>query len=65
MGVTFKMTGEQNAEVLRVARWPGPHHIRARPCTPKINGKPERFIPAMLREWADAAPFPSAAGATV
>ena len=27
-------------------------HIRTRPYTPKTNGKPERFIQTLLREWA-------------
>jgi transposase InsO family protein len=29
-------------------------HIRTRPCTPKTNGKAERFIRTALREWAYA-----------
>jgi transposase InsO family protein len=34
-------------------------HIRTRPYTPKTNGKAERFIQTMLREWAYAVPFRS------
>lgn len=34
-------------------------HIRTRPYTPKTNGKAERFIQTMLREWANAIPFRS------
>ncbi|POF28997.1 integrase-like protein [Roseibium marinum] len=34
-------------------------HIRTRPYTPKTNGKAERFIQTMLREWAYAIPFKS------
>ncbi|MES0879847.1 DDE-type integrase/transposase/recombinase [Roseibium sp. SCPC14] len=34
-------------------------HIRTRPHTHKTNGKAERFIQTMLREWADAIPFRS------
>jgi transposase InsO family protein len=34
-------------------------HIRTRPYTPKTNGKAERFIQTMLREWAYAIPFRS------
>ncbi len=37
----------------------GIRHIRTRPYTPKTNGKAERFIQTMLREWAYAIPFPS------
>jgi transposase InsO family protein len=36
-------------------------HIRTRPYTPKTNGKAERFIQTMLREWAYALPYRSAA----
>ena len=39
----------------------GIRHIRTRPYTPKTNGKAERFIQTMLREWADAIPFKSSA----
>ena len=34
-------------------------HIRTKPYTPKTNGKAERFIQTMLREWAYAIPFKS------
>jgi transposase InsO family protein len=34
-------------------------HIRTRPYTPKTNGKAERFIQTLLREWAYALPYPS------
>ena len=44
----------------RTVRRLGLRHIRTRPYTPKTNGKAERFIQSMLREWAYAAPFPSA-----
>ena len=36
-------------------------HIRTRPYTPKTNGKAERFIQTLLREWAYAIPFRSSA----
>jgi transposase InsO family protein len=32
----------------------GLKHIRTKPCTPKTNGKAERFIQTSLREWAYA-----------
>ncbi len=32
----------------------GLRHIRTKPCTPKTNGKAERFIQTALREWAYA-----------
>lgn len=37
----------------------GIRSIRTRPYTPKTNGKAERFIQTLLREWAYAIPFPS------
>lgn len=30
----------------------GPGHLRTRPYTPRTNGKAERFIRTLLREWA-------------
>lgn len=44
------------AKVLRLLRI---CHIRTRPYTPKTNGKAERFIQTMLREWAYAIPLRS------
>ena len=35
-------------------------HIRTRPYTPRTNGKAERFIQTLLREWAYAIPFQGA-----
>jgi transposase InsO family protein len=34
-------------------------HIRTRPYTPRTNGKAERFIQTLLREWAYALPYRS------
>lgn len=34
-------------------------HIRTRPYTPRTNGKAERFIQTMLREWAYRRPYRS------
>ena len=36
-------------------------HVRTRPYTPRTNGKAERFIQTLLREWAYARPFYSSA----
>jgi transposase InsO family protein len=33
----------------------GVRHLRTRPYTPRTNGKAERFIQTLLREWAYAA----------
>jgi transposase InsO family protein len=35
----------------------GLRHIRTRPYTPRTNGKAERFIQTLCREWAYAMPF--------
>ena len=44
------------------AAWCSSHgvgHLRTRPYRPRTNGKAERFIQTMLREWAYAAAYPS------
>jgi len=51
-GYVAKLFGK----VLRLLRI---RHIRTRPYTPKTNGKAERFIQTMLREWAYAIPYRS------
>jgi transposase InsO family protein len=43
----------------KVLRMLGIRHIRTRPYTPKTNGKAERFIQTLMREWAYAIPFRS------
>lgn len=48
------------AKLFRKAlRMLGIRDIRTRPYTPKTNGKAERLIQTMLREWAYAIPFKS------
>ena len=37
----------------------GLRHLRIRPYTPRTNGKAERFIQTLLREWADVRPYRS------
>jgi transposase InsO family protein len=39
----------------------GLKHLKTRPYTPKTNGKAERFIQTLLREWAYAKPYASSA----
>jgi len=39
----------------------GVRHVRTRPYTPRTNGKAERFIQTLLREWAYAQPYRSSA----
>jgi transposase InsO family protein len=37
----------------------GLRHLRTRAYTPRTNGKAERFIQTLLREWAYAVPYPT------
>jgi transposase InsO family protein len=39
----------------------GARHLRTRPYTPRTNGKAERFIQTLLREWAYVRPYPTSA----
>lgn len=39
----------------------GVRHLRTRPYTPRTNGKAERFIQTLLREWAYVRPYRSSA----
>ncbi|MDJ0521181.1 MAG: IS481 family transposase [Planctomycetota bacterium] len=39
----------------------GVRHLRTRPYRPQTNGKAERFIQTMLRQWAYVRPYPSGA----
>jgi transposase InsO family protein len=39
----------------------GIKHVRTKPCTPKTNGKAERFIQTVLTEWAYAVAYPTSA----
>ncbi len=43
----------------RLLRRLGIRHIRTRPYTPRTNGKAERFIQTLLREWAYAFVYPN------
>ncbi len=42
----------------------GARHLRTKPYTPRTNGKAERFIQTLIREWAYAWPYPSSARRT-
>ena len=42
----------------------GAKHIRTKPYTPRTNGKAERLVQTMLREWAYARPYASSADRT-
>lgn len=43
----------------RLCRSAGLRHRRTRPYTPRTNGKAERFIQTLLREWAYRRPYPT------
>ena len=42
----------------------GIRHLFTQPYRPKTNGKAERFIQTLIREWAYAAAFPTSAART-
>ena len=44
----------------RCCRWHKIRHLRTRPYRPCTNGKAERFIQTLLREWAYAVPYQNA-----
>lgn len=48
----------------RVCQRLGLRHIRTRPYRPRTNGKAERFIQTLLREWAYRRPYHSSAQRT-
>jgi transposase len=64
-GVTVERVMTDNAPPYRSGLWAGwcadhdVRHLRTRPYRPRTNGKAERFIQTMLREWAYAATYQS------
>lgn len=52
-------TGYRSRHFARLCRSAGVRHLRTRPYTPRTNGKAERFIQTLLREWAYRRPYPS------
>ena len=43
----------------KACRWLGLQHKRTRPYTPRTNGKAERFIQTLLRQWAYRRAYPN------
>jgi transposase InsO family protein len=65
LGVTIAQVMTDNGSAYKSRRFAkllrrlGIRHIRTRPYTPRTNGKAERFIQTLLREWAYAYRYPS------
>ena len=57
-------TGYRSLRFARLCRSAGLRHLRTRPYTPRTNGKAERFIQTLLREWAYRRPYPSSSQRT-
>jgi transposase InsO family protein len=62
--LTDNGTGYRSRVFAAVSRAQRLVHRRTRPYTPRTNGKAERFIRTMLREWAYGVAFPSSAHRT-
>ena len=52
-------SGYMSGRFARLCRSAGLRHRRTRPYTPRTNGKAERFIQTLLREWAYRRPYPT------
>ncbi len=65
LGVQVQAVMPDNGAAYRSRRWDkllhrlGLRHLRTRPYTPRTNGKAERFIQTLLREWAYAYCYPN------
>jgi transposase InsO family protein len=57
--MTDNGSGYVSARFARLCRSAGMRHRRTRPYTPRTNGKAERFIQTLLREWAYRRAYPS------
>ena len=57
--LTDNGSGYVSARFARLCRSAGLRHLRTRPYTPQTNGKAERFIQTLLREWAYRRAYPS------
>lgn len=70
-GVTIQRVMSDNGAPYRStawANWCADHdirHLRTRPYRPRTNGKAERFIQTMLREWAYAATYQTSRHRTI
>ena len=55
--MTDNGSGYRADDFARTCQELGLRHLRTRPYTPRTNGKAERFIQTLLREWAYARPY--------
>jgi len=66
-GITVEAVLTDNGTAYRSHRWRdacrllGLRHLRTRPYTPRTNGKAERFIQTLLRQWAYRYAYPTSA----
>jgi transposase InsO family protein len=58
--MTDNGSGDVSRLFAKACRLLGLRHLRTRPYTPKTNGKAERLIQTLLREWAYALPYRNA-----
>ena len=69
-GISVQAVMTDNGSAYRSAAWRrhcavrALRHLRARPSTPRTNGKAERFIQILLNTWAYAFAYPSSAHRT-
>jgi transposase InsO family protein len=69
-GVVVEAVLTDNGAAYRSHRWReacralGLRHLRTRPYTPRTNGKAERFIQTLLRQWAYRYAYPTSAHRT-
>jgi len=69
-GVLVEAVLTDNGAAYRSHRWReacialGLRHLRTRPYTPRTNGKAERFIQTLLRQWAYRYAYPTSAHRT-
>ena len=57
--LTDNGTGYRSHRFRQACSATGLRHLRTKPRCPQTNGKAERFIPTLLREWAYAYRYPS------
>jgi transposase InsO family protein len=59
--MTDNGTAYRSKPFTKTCRWLRLQHKRTRPYTPRTNGKAERFIQTLLRQWAYQRAYPNSA----